>query len=159
MHSNTHSMLAPTSRVSVPPQPKRLAMCVIPLFAAPALHTTITAPHPPASAPLPARDTSAPTTQSAPPRLARVPFLRTVPRTILPSLRSPSRHHPTHERKRQHTILNSLQAGSLGCAPTPNQYFAREVSSLISLIGFPSPEGGGLGMGSYVPIFTKPPPP
>lgn len=49
------------------------------------------------------------------------------------------------------TILSSLHAGSLGCAPTPNQYFARDVSSLMSLIALPSPDGGGLGMGSYVP--------
>lgn len=48
-------------------------------------------------------------------------------------------------------MLNNLQAGSLGCAPTPNQYFALEVSSLMSLIALPSPEGGGLGTGSYVP--------
>jgi len=31
------------------------------------------------------------------------------------------------------TIVNNLQAGSLGCAPTPSQYFARLMSSLTSL--------------------------
>lgn len=45
-------------------------------------------------------------------------------------------------------ILNNLQAGSLGCAPTPSQYFALDVSNLISLNGFPSPKGAGLGTGS-----------
>ena len=54
-------------------------------------------------------------------------------------------------KRESHTMLKSLQAGSLGCAPTPNQYFALEVSSLMSLIALPSPEGGGLGTGSYVP--------
>ena len=53
------------------------------------------------------------------------------------------------------TILNNLHAGSLGCAPTPNQYFARDMSSFISFIGLPSPspssaepKGGILGIGS-----------
>src|SRR4051812_31231138 len=32
----------------------------------------------------------------------------------------------------EHTIDNNLHAGSLGCAPTPNQYFALDISSLIS---------------------------
>lgn len=62
---------------------------------------------------------------------------------------TPSPPSPSNKRL---TILNNLHAGSLGCAPTPSQYFARDVSSLMSLIGFPSPDGGGLGMGSYVPV-------
>ena len=49
------------------------------------------------------------------------------------------------------TIANSLLAGSEGCAPTPSQYFALAVSSLMSLKGLPRPSGCGLGMGSYVP--------
>jgi hypothetical protein len=40
---------------------------------------------------------------------------------------------PTKKRGNERTILNNLQAGSLGCAPTPNQYFALETSNLISL--------------------------
>ena len=57
---------------------------------------------------------------------------------------------PNHIRTKtpRLTILKSLHAGSLGCAPTPNQYFALAVSSLISLTGFPSPKGGSLGTGS-----------
>lgn len=50
-----------------------------------------------------------------------------------------------------HTMASNLHAGSLGCAPTPSQYFARAVSSLMSLYGRPSPDFGGLGIGSYVP--------
>lgn len=50
---------------------------------------------------------------------------------------------------RTRTILNNLHAGSLGCAPTPSQYFARDVSSFISLKGLPpSPSGAGFGIGS-----------
>jgi len=49
------------------------------------------------------------------------------------------------------TILNNLHAGSLGCAPTPSQYFALAESSLISFQRFPSPSIGALGIGSYVP--------
>ena len=50
----------------------------------------------------------------------------------------------------EHTILNNLHAGSLGCAPTPSQYFALDVSSRISLNGLPlsSPARGALGIGS-----------
>lgn len=36
------------------------------------------------------------------------------------------------------TIDSSRHAGSEGCAPTPSQYFARAMSSLISLYGLPS---------------------
>jgi hypothetical protein len=54
-------------------------------------------------------------------------------------------------KSRLHTIASNLQHGSDGCAPTPNQYFARAVSNLISLKGFPCPQGAGFGMGSYVP--------
>ena len=55
-------------------------------------------------------------------------------------------------RKPALTIDNNLHAESLGCAPTPNQYFARAESSLMSLNGLPSPSVGGLGIGSYVPV-------
>lgn len=46
------------------------------------------------------------------------------------------------------TIDKSLQAGSLGCAPTPNQYLALAESSLISFHIRPSPSIGALGIGS-----------
>lgn len=49
------------------------------------------------------------------------------------------------------TMLSNLHAGSLGCAPTPNQYFALTLSRRISLNGLPSPSSGTLGIGSYVP--------
>ncbi len=63
---------------------------------------------------------------------------------------------PTHPEFRiEHTILNNLHAGSLGCAPTPSQYFALAESSLISFQRFPSPSIGALGIGSYVPVFSS----
>ncbi len=49
------------------------------------------------------------------------------------------------------TIDNNLHAGSLGCAPTPSQYFALTLSRRISLNGLPSPSSGVFGIGSYVP--------
>jgi hypothetical protein len=49
------------------------------------------------------------------------------------------------------TIANIRQTGSLGCAPTPNQYLALGISSLMSLNALPCPSGGSLGIGSYVP--------
>lgn len=54
-------------------------------------------------------------------------------------------------------MLNSLQAVSLGCAPTPIQYRARLTSSLISFHGRPcvSPGRGGFGIGSYVPRTSR----
>lgn len=71
------------------------------------------------------------------------------PKSVLQSPReSPPGILSTKGKRQCHTMLNNLQAGSLGCAPTPNQYFALEVSSLISLIALPSPEGEGLGTGS-----------
>ena len=49
-------------------------------------------------------------------------------------------HKPNHSRPHQHhtihrklTILNILSTVSLGCAPTPNQYFVLTTSNLISL--------------------------
>ena len=72
-----------------------------------------------------------------------------IPTSRAPSPSAPPPHKNT--KKRTHTILNSLHIGSLGCAPTPSQYFARDVSSLISLIGFPSLCGAAFGTGSYVP--------
>lgn len=44
-------------------------------------------------------------------------------------------------------ILSNLQTGSLGCAPTPSQYFARAVSSRMSLYEVLSVESI-FGMGS-----------
>lgn len=51
------------------------------------------------------------------------------------------------------TIDSSLQQVSLGWAPTPSQYCARDRSSLMSLYGRPLGSSGlaGLGIGSYVP--------
>jgi hypothetical protein len=51
------------------------------------------------------------------------------------------------------TMANNLHTVSLGCAPTPNQYFARLTSILISLT-FRSPGSaptGVCGIGLYVP--------
>lgn len=58
---------------------------------------------------------------------------------------------------RMPTMLNSLHAVSLGCAPTPIQYLARLISSLISFQGRPcvSPGRGGFGIGSYVPRTSR----
>lgn len=55
------------------------------------------------------------------------------------------------------TMLNSRHAVSLGCAPTPTQYRAREISSAISFHGRPcvSPGRGGWGLGSYVPSTSR----
>jgi hypothetical protein len=65
--------------------------------------------------------------------------------TITPII-SPAR---IPQPERALTIESNLQTGSLGCAPTPSQYFARAVSSCISLIGFPPiSSGGGFAMGS-----------
>lgn len=47
-----------------------------------------------------------------------------------------------------HTIDSIRHTGSDGCAPTPSQYFALVVSSLMSLTGLPAPYCGGLGIGS-----------
>lgn len=46
------------------------------------------------------------------------------------------------------TIDSSRHTGSVGWAPTPSQYFAREVSSWMSFVGLPTPSAGGLGIGS-----------
>lgn len=46
------------------------------------------------------------------------------------------------------TIDSSRHTGSVGWAPTPSQYFAREVSSWMSFVGLPMPSAGGLGIGS-----------
>ena len=58
------------------------------------------------------------------------------------------------KRKLLRTIANSLHAGSDGCAPTPNQYFALATSSLTSFHLLDSPSRGSLGMGSYVPMTS-----
>ena len=57
-------------------------------------------------------------------------------------------------RKTIRTIANSLHAGSDGCAPTPNQYFALDISSLISFHLLDSPSRGSFGIGSYVPMTS-----
>jgi hypothetical protein len=51
---------------------------------------------------------------------------------------------------RMPTMLSSRHAVSLGCAPTPTQYRARDTSSLMSFQGRPcvSPGRGGCGVGS-----------
>jgi hypothetical protein len=55
------------------------------------------------------------------------------------------------------TMLRSRHAVSLGCAPTPTQYRAREMSSLMSFHGRPcvSPGRGACGFGSYVPRTSR----
>ena len=56
-------------------------------------------------------------------------------------------HHQYPIETAEHTILINLQAVSLGCAPTPNQYLARSTSSLISLNFLPfSPWATSLGV-------------
>ena len=71
--------------------------------------------------------------------------------STLTDLSSPNRRRRKKGKKKRifikHTILNNRHAGSLGCAPTPNQYFALVVSSRISLNGFvpSSPTGGERG--------------
>ena len=52
------------------------------------------------------------------------------------------------------TMASRRHMGSLGCAPTPSQYFTRDTSNWISFTGFPVPSGGGFGIGSYVPITS-----
>lgn len=54
-------------------------------------------------------------------------------------------------------MLSSRHAVSLGCAPTPTQYRAREMSSLMSFQGRPcvSPGRGAWGFGSYVPRTSR----
>ena len=55
------------------------------------------------------------------------------------------------------TIANNLQTVSLGCAPTPSQYFALLTSSLISFCCL-SPGAaptGVCGMGLYVPRTSR----
>jgi len=56
----------------------------------------------------------------------------------------------------QRTIERNLQIGSVGCAPTPIQYFARSMSSWIFLCTFPLVSYDVfLGKGSYVPITSR----
>lgn len=79
------------------------------------------------------------------------PSLLLSPYSNPPDTSPPTRLQPSAPKTQENnalTILKILHMVSLGCAPTPNQYFALAVSSLISLIGFPSPSGAGLGMGS-----------
>lgn len=90
---------------------------------------------------------------------------------------NPSENRPTRtktvEKSPQLTILSNLQAGSLGCAPTPSQYFALAISNLTSLnflgaisTAAPAPgiaadvlgvfvSLGVLGIGSYVPSTSS----
>lgn len=75
-------------------------------------------------------------------------FLSTPPLPLSFPLSYPPSPPPLPPNADQLTILNNRHTGSLGCAPTPSQYFARDVSSLMSLNGLPSPSGAGLGIGS-----------
>lgn len=55
-----------------------------------------------------------------------------------------------------HTMERNLHTVSVGCAPTPTQYFALSTSSLMSLCSFPdSSYESFLGMGSYVPMTSS----
>lgn len=64
-------------------------------------------------------------------------------------------HLKPPRRRGPRTMLSSFHAGSLGCAPTPSQYRARDTSSRMSLKGRPSPSGGARGAGSYVPSTSS----
>lgn len=60
----------------------------------------------------------------------------------------------------QLTMLNSFHTGSLGCAPTPSQYFARDRSRAISLYARALAFSlyrlvGCFGMGLKVPITSR----
>lgn len=97
-------------------------------------------------------DTLAPANQ---PELFQSAFFSPFPPYIFPLQPHPCSQSRTStkypELRIKHTILNNLHAGSLGCAPTPSQYFALAESSLMSFQRFPSPSIGALGIGSYVP--------
>lgn len=50
----------------------------------------------------------------------------------------------------------NLHTVSVGCAPTPIQYLARSISSLISLCSFPDVSYESFfGIGSYVPMTSR----
>lgn len=54
------------------------------------------------------------------------------------------------------TIERNRQTVSVGCAPTPIQYFARSISSRMSLCCLPDVSYESfLGTGSYVPITSR----
>lgn len=54
------------------------------------------------------------------------------------------------------TIDRNLHTVSVGCAPTPTQYFALSTSSLMSLCSLPdSSYESFLGIGSYVPMTSS----
>lgn len=54
------------------------------------------------------------------------------------------------------TMDRNLHTVSVGCAPTPTQYFALSTSSLISLCSLPdSSYESFFGMGSYVPMTSS----
>lgn len=54
------------------------------------------------------------------------------------------------------TIERNRQTVSVGCAPTPIQYFARSMSSRMSLCCLPDVSYESfLGTGSYVPITSR----
>lgn len=54
------------------------------------------------------------------------------------------------------TMERNLHTVSVGCAPTPTQYFALSTSSLMSLCSLPdSSYESFLGMGSYVPMTSS----
>lgn len=79
--------------------------------------------------------------------LAFYPMINAVS-SLAPSSICPPSTPSAESIGKSRTRLNSLHAGSLGCAPTPIQYRALAVSSLMSLKGLPSPSVGGLGIGS-----------
>lgn len=70
-------------------------------------------------------------------------------------------HLSFHLRKRSpgeeiRTIDKNLHTVSVGCAPTPIQYLARSMSSLMSLCSFPDVSYESfLGIGSYVPMTSR----
>lgn len=54
------------------------------------------------------------------------------------------------------TIERNLHTVSVGCAPTPIQYFARSMSRRMSLCSFPEVSYVSFfGMGSYVPMTSR----
>jgi hypothetical protein len=105
----------------------------------------------------PSVDTSAPIIQPAPFQSASFSHFLFLNISLSPVSRLLVQNFHAHPELRiKHTILNNLHAGSLGCAPTPSQYFALAESSLTSFHFFPSPSIGALGIGSYVPVFYEP---
>ena len=86
---------------------------------------------------------------------------------FLPSSKSPTidfhgqRGIKKKKKKAKHTKFNNRQTESLGCAPTPSQYFARDRSSEISLYALARAASssdrfvGRCGTGFSVPITSR----